>query len=194
MVNMHRVRVQWTGFVNGPSVSTVFFLPGTDTSANAQSEVNRMGAFLTAIKSSLYSALTWTVSGNVDVIDDITGNLQGSWGVTPVTDGGSGTINPVPQANQLNIRLETGVVFNGKRRRGHLYIPGSDTFNAGGSPSGAIVTQVPANIGALLGPTNPLVVWRRPIVPPAGSVPGTSYPVTSGVLQSKYAVLRSRRD
>lgn len=194
MVAMHRVRLQWTGFVSGPAVSTLFFTPSADSSANAQTVVNRVAAFMTSIKSSIYGSCTWTVSGQVDVIDDHTGDLNGSWGVTGASDGGSGSVNPVPQANQLNIRFETGVVYNGKRVRGHMYIPGSCTFNAAGAPSGAILTQVPANMAALLGPTHPLTIWRRPIGPHGSINNGLGYPATAGLLQPKYAVLRSRRD
>lgn len=194
MTIMHRVRLQYTGFVNGPAVSTLFFVPTTPTDSTAQAAVDRVRDFMVAIKPYIYAACTWTVSGQVDDVDSVSGDLQSSHAVVDRSDGGSGSINPVPPANQLMYRFETGQVVNGKRIRGHLYIPGSDTFNAAGQPSGGIVTASPAALSALVGTTTPLVVWSRPVGPHGAVRPGNARSIISSTLRSKYAILRSRRD
>jgi hypothetical protein len=178
----------------GPSVSTLFLIPATPTDATAQACVTKVATFLTAIKASFAGGQTWTVLGNVDDIDDHTGDLQGFHAVTPATDGGSASGDPLPPANQLNLRLETGQVINGKRFRGHWYLPGFGEFGSNGAPSGAIFANVAGAAAALYGGANPLVVWHRPKGPHGSIANGQAQNVTSIGVAPKFAVLRSRRD
>lgn len=194
MTTMHRVRVSYSGVVVGPSVSTLFFVPAAPTDATAQAVVNKVGAFLTAIKASFAGGQSWTVLGNVDDIDAVNGNLQGFHAVTQATDGGSASGDPLPPANQLNLRLDTGVVVNGRRLRGHWYLPGYGEFGSNGAPSGAIFASVAGAAAALYGGTNPMVVWHRPNPPGTGATNGTITNVSGITVAPKFAILRSRRD
>lgn len=191
---MHRIRVNYSGVVVGPSVSTIFFIPAVPTDATAQACVNKVGTFLTAIKSSFAGGQSWTVSGFVDDIDDHTGDLQGFHAVTQATDGGSASGDPLPPAVQLNLRIETGQIINGRRFRGHWYLPGFGEAGSNGAPSGAIFANVAAAAPALLTGTNPLVVWHRPKGPHGSIANGVAQNSTSMTVVPKFAVLRSRRD
>lgn len=194
MTVIHRVRVSYTGVVVGPSVSTLFFVPTAPTDATAQAVVTKVATFLTAIKASFAGGQAWTVLGNVDDIEATNGSLVGFHAVTQATDGGSASGDPLPPAIQLNLRLDTGQVVNGRRLRGHWYVPGYGEFGSNGAPTGAIFTSVAGAAAALYGGTNPMVVWHRPSPPNSGATNGTIHNVNGITVAPKFAVLRSRRD
>jgi hypothetical protein len=194
VTSMHRIRVLWTGSVVGPAVSTLFLVPTAPTDATAQACVTKVGAFLTGIKAGIGAGTTWSVSGNVDDVDGVTGDLTGFHAVTASNDGGSATGQPAPPANQVNIRLETGQIVNGHRVRGHLYIPGYSQFDSLGHVTGTIVSSTATAAPAFLSATNPPVVWHRPVGRHGATRPGAIFTITSMNVAPKMAVLRSRRD
>jgi hypothetical protein len=191
---MHRIRVNYTGYVVGPAVSTLFFSPGTPTDATAAACVTKVAAFLTAIKSGVVSPTAWTVQGAVDDIDSDTGDLVGFHNGSSATDGGSASGNPPPPSLQANLRLNTSIVFNRRRVLGHWYLPGPAGVNAAGSPTGALLTTVAANYATLIGGTAPMLVFHRPKGPHGTVQHGLAVQVQSITVAPKLAVLRSRRD
>lgn len=194
MTTMHRIRVNYTGYVVGASVSTLFFIPSTPTDATAQACVTKVAAFLTAVKAGFVSPTGWTVQGAVDDVDDHTGDLTGFHAVTSASDGGSASGNPPPPSLQANLRLATGQVINGKRLQGHWYIPGPAGVNAGGLLTATLPPLVATNAPALIGGTNPMQVWHRPRGLHGSIAQGVAQNVTGMTVAPKLAVLRSRRD
>lgn len=196
-LDMIRVRTLWTGGVVGGGVSTHYFLAtAPPNTAQAQALVDRVRDFWAQLKPAILSTNTYTVSGVCDDLNYGSGVLQTSITVTSRSDGGSGSGEQLPPANQALIRWETGQFINGKRFRGRTFIPGITETCSNGAPTGVLLTAVPAAVTAI-DPTNasfPLVIWHRPLNPGPGGSGGDAKGVTSGALQGKFAVLRSRRD
>jgi hypothetical protein len=192
---MFRVRTAFTGIVNGPSVSTHHFATNTLTSAAAQAVVNRVAGFWAALQPGRSPACFAAVQGLVDVIDYVTGLLLTSFAVNGTNAGGSATGTPLPTATQGLFIWETGQILNGKRFRGHTFLPAPTDGNSVTVPNTAYKNLATAAFTAMdpLNATVPLVVWHRPPKPPlagSGSIGG----VVTGMISPKWAVLRSRRD
>lgn len=194
MAVLHRIRVNYTGYVVGTSVSTLFFAPASPTDATALASVNKVAAFLTAIKAGFISPTAWTVQGAVDDVDSVTGDLTGFHSVASASDGGSGSGSPPPPSLQANLRMPTNVIIDGRRLLGHWYIPGPAGVNAAGLITATLPPLVASNYPALIASPNPMVVWHRPKGPHGSIAGGTAVNVQSIAVAPKLAVLRSRRD
>lgn len=194
-VNMYRVRTTFLGLGGQPWLHTFYYTSATFDATSAQQSVDGARDFWAAMKSSMVSSVTWTVSGTVDEILDTTGGLLGSLTVTARSDGGSATGDMLPPAIQGLIRWDTGVIVRGKRLRGHSYLPGSNETQNGstGLPAGNIIANAAAAVTAgAFTPTPDLLVWSRPNA--VKGYVGQAHPVIAGSFQPQWAVLRSRRD
>lgn len=196
MALMMRARVAITGPSGLPGVLTGYFTGSTPvTTAEATEAVARVRAMLESIKSRLNNTVVFTYPSSVDVLEDTTGGLQGGLGITPPASTTGGSASPlVPPATQLLLQLHTGLIFHGRRVRGRINLPGTNTTDISiGAPSAALLTAAQTAV-QLLGTTvvTPIsnCVWHRPNAAGAGA----AVPVTSYSVGTKYAVLRSRRD
>ena len=209
MSNIYRVRAVSQGWNGGPGLNTFYFRAADGVAApdlpTAQLCADRVRAAFQ--EGNLMYPVIWTMSvePNVDVLDDITGALVGSFGVVPpapVIGGGTAGFGPTP--SMLLMRLTTSTIVDNHRLRGRAFIgPITSNVDANGSPDAGNLGEVVAMGNVLLaagagGPA--VVVWHRPraarplAVPPVPSRPGTSGVVTSVSAPDKYSVLRSRRD
>jgi hypothetical protein len=196
--DMMRVRTSWVGVVTGPAVSTHYFLSATSPdAAMSQAVVDRVRDFWIQMGAVIYGGVTWTVSGQVDSLDYVSGALNSSQLVTSRTGVGtaSGGTEPLPSPIQGLLRLETGTIVNSKRFRGRLFIPGITEIYSNPNPTTPVFTAGTAAVAAANGSTTfPWVVWHRPPTSGVGHTGGLVRAIVSGGIQPKWAVLRSRRD
>ena len=77
-----RVRVEWNGLAGLPGIST-FYVGTTDA------DISELVTFYTAIKGLFPNGLNWTIPSVGDVLDEATGELEGTH---VFTGAGSGTM------------------------------------------------------------------------------------------------------
>lgn len=185
---MLRVRTVFGGVQGTPWYSNLYFRGTEDTDAiEAHAAVDD---FWTALATVICTPVTWTIEGEVAVLDTVTGQPVATHQVPPETGAGSASgVARVPTALQILVRLGTGVFLNGRRVRGRIFIPGSGEGNwENGLLTPSTVTAVNSAVGLLLNntPTNEFVVWSRRN--------GQMHNVISREVWTSGAVLRSRRD
>lgn len=204
MTSIMRVRARGSGWTGSPGLLTVYWRPGTTggSAADASDVVARVRACLNSAKVAIHNSGSWLVSGQVDVLEDTTGELTGSFGVAgPALVTGTVAGEVYAASSQLLIQAQTGAVLRGRKVQGRTNIgPLGESSVSAGQPDGVITPNVVAAFVAMLtgGATASFpVVWSRPVKDPtthAILVNGTSFPITGYTSAAYLAVLRSRRD
>ena len=193
MATIYRTRAAITG-VNGlPGLSTFYWRSGTPSNSEATTVLSAVRSYFESAKGLLASGVIVTYDQSVDLLNDVSGELQAQYTSTAQSATVSTGSSEAPPANQLGLTLQTGVVVNGRVLRGRTFLGPvtADVFTAGGIPSGAAKTTL-ATAGALLTAvtTTFLVVWHRP----TNGSGGISLQCTDVTPATKAWVLRSRRD
>jgi hypothetical protein len=186
MADIERMRVTWSGSqVVGPSVSTFFFpISGVDPAA--------VLAFFDAVKSLIPNGVQITVPNAGDVINDATGDLNGSWAVAGGGNVQGTNANLFILGTGVRIVWETLGIRNNRHVRGSTFLVpvAANTFDTSGRITPANQTLVTNAATALIGATPlGLKIWSRP----KGGVNGTSWDVTSARVPEVPSWLRSRR-
>jgi hypothetical protein len=194
-----RLTTEWGGSARGlPYFSTHYFEGNTTT--EAESAIAALAAFWGGIEGNLTNALNWAVSGDVEFVDEVTGDLEGLTGVNPASGAGSSGADELPWTAQGLIRWRTGIVSDGRELRGRTFVPGlTEASTDNGALTGSTVTALFNAADALVDSTTAdLLVWRRPrpdLPPPAlPARAGLTAVVASTSVWPQLAVLRSRRD
>lgn len=211
MPNLMRVRTVFEYGAGSPGLMTQYF--GNDAGdyndADAQVAVNRVRDGLATSPTLFPPSFGWTVTGEVDVIDDVSGEVQSQLAADEAVDVGTcGTgVGPLPVGLLLKARSDSFV--SGHRLVGRTYlVPVCRTVLDGGSPNSGTMAAVKAIGDAFLTPGLTLIfpyVWSRPrpataVGPhrPAGPAraarDGSSARVTSYACSPKFVILTSRRD
>lgn len=205
---VHIVRTQWSGTSGGPGLTQMAIdlsdgSFGALSPGQAQTAVDAVRAFWASQITNLPDEILLTVSPVVDYYLAHNGQLAGSVSApTPpanVQGTGSGAYS---MATGPKLNLNTGVIRNGRRVRGSVYIVpgGSTTFGTTGMLNGAVKAalntsgtnlRTALNAGGLK-----LVVWSRPIPEgkPKGPRDGATADVNAIEANEKLAILRGRRD
>lgn len=127
------------------------------------------------------------------VYDEFTGELQEiNTAIFAQNVAGSGGTDSVPDASQILVRHNTGIVLDGRRVRGRTFIPGANRAQiVGGNFGGASVFDTEFARLAAVGHG----VWRKPVRNAAGQItrPGLLVPVNGYSTWSEWAVQRRRR-
>lgn len=204
------IRTNWAGTTGGPGLSQIAIAETTSggvgsffTTTNVQTAVDAMRAFWQALNGLLPNELTLTVSPTVDIYDEVSGDLIASITATtsPATVVGldSGVYS---MASGMKMKLATGVIRNGRRVAGALYIvpAGATAMTNTGNIASTARTTV-NNAGntfktALATPLLKHVVYSRPIPSgePNGPRDGALAEVSAYDTNEKTAILRGRRD
>jgi hypothetical protein len=206
MAEIARVKTITTGFSGAPGVTTQYFRKRTSLGwSNYVTDLTeRPHGLFTDLGSMLCSQMTFTTLGTVEVLDDATGELQGTYiGQEPVGTGpGSGSYGPI--ASGLLIRWGTNDVANGRHVRGRTFIVplATNMGNAAGvidvshrqTAQNAAETYIGSGGEAVVP-----VIWHRPVYTgPSGSRvlsrAGASFDVKNASVMTGFTVLRSRRD
>lgn len=201
------VRTAWAGTSGGPGVNQLYVQDtgtfGQLTTTQAQNAVNAVRNYWLALAALLPNEITLTTSTVVDQYDVSTGTLTYSTtaATQPTTVAGIDT-GSYSMAAGIKMQLQTGVIRNGRRVRGSVYIvpAASSAMSAlgtvGTTPRNTINTAGAALITALASSSLALVVFSRPIPTgqPNGPRTGDVATVTAVDTSEKGAVLRGRRD
>lgn len=204
---MYHVTSRWNGIQGAPGFTNWYFETTDPLASGANLAVIKAVNAWTAASGSLPLAASIVVSPEVEVIDDVTGNLESVILVpaSGLTIGGGGASEYAgPAGMVINFRtngIHTGLSGKPRRVRGKTYfVPcGKDAFLAGGALRAADTTRMAALVTALLAAGPAFGIWARHLpaktTPPAhGEVNGAFFPAVSGSVSSKAAVLTSRRD
>lgn len=205
---VHIVRTGWTGTSGGPGL-TQFAIDTTDSTfgplsaGQAQSAVDAVRAFWLALAAQLPDEITLTVSPVVDYYLAHNAQLAGSASAATAPASVVGTNASVySMATGPKVNLNTGVIRNGRRVRGSIYIVpgGSSTMGAAGmvnATSRTTINTAGTNLRTALNSAGlKLGVWSRPVPEgkPNGPRDGAWSDVISFEVNEKLAILRGRRD
>jgi hypothetical protein len=194
----HRVKLTWNG-AGSPGVNTWHSEIDEVLASDAQAITDTLKNFYTAIASLLRPGLTVTYDENPYAVDTLEEFETTGWTVTST---GSSVIMPAPVMacvawkTALRARRAMGRTFIGPLSNA---VDGTDGTLAAGAlttlnnAAQALVTASNSHVGNALG-----VYGYRDAKPKdqvrTGLEPKDFRPFTSGSVQDKYAVLRSRRD
>lgn len=185
MANLRRINVAWVGATGLPGVSVFYCPSATDAGADLLTWVG-------AIKGLIPAVTTITVPTNGDLVDDVTGQLSGSWtggtgGATACTGGGNYFAGVGAYVN-----WGTALIIGGRRLRGRTFVcPLTvNQSDANGTLLAAAVTTL-TTASSTLAATGHLSIWHRPSAP--GMSDGASSTVTSATVPDQVTSLRTRR-
>lgn len=185
MVDIRRVKIEWTAAAGGSGLS-VFY---TDSSVDVTTELQ---TFFGAIKSRFPSGVTWSCAGSGDMLESTTGELTGGWsGGTSWTDSGSAGAVSYAAGVGAMVRWNTDGIVGGRRLRGRTFLCPIESVNY--DSSGTIVTACLTNFQTAantLETAGKLIIWHRPT---PGGADGVVSQVTSAVVPDRVAWLRTRR-
>jgi len=201
------VRTSWSGTSGGPGLTQMRFEGITDPHSwdaiAAQSVVNAVRTFWDAIKVQIPDNVTLTVQPTVDVFNNISGELVGSYAAAtpPATVAGTSTA-VFTMAAGLKLNLNTGVIRYGRRVKGAWFIvpASSASFTTDGVVTAGTVTALnsagAAMITTLAADNKRPIVYSRPKEAAGGNPArdGAEAPVVSFSTSPKGAILRGRRD
>lgn len=170
------------------------------TTTQAQNAVNAVRTWWDAAKAYIPDEVQLTVSPVVDIYNEIDGQLVASVSAPtpPVSVQGIGTgAFSMPVGIKMN--LNTGVIRNGRRVRGSIFIVpghGSAFTNTGvvaAATRAALNTAAATMLSSLSSSGLELSVYSRPLVLPTPRV-GAISKVSAIETNEKAAILRGRRD
>lgn len=205
---VHIVRTAWAGTSGGPgltqmAIDTTESSFGALSTGQAQAAVDAVRAFWQSIVTLLPDEILLTVSPVVDYYLVHNAELAGSVSATTPPANVAGTSTAVfSMATGPKLNLNTGVVRNGRRVRGSVFIvPGASSAYGtngmmGGTPKATLNTSGANLKTALAAGGLKLGVWSRPIPvgKPNGPRDGAWADVSTIECNEKLAILRGRRD
>jgi hypothetical protein len=186
-MTIDRQRTLWTGFPGAPGYTTLYWNHSTGPNLAA------LQTFFTGIADRLPSNCTIQIQNSGDSIDELTGQLTGSWtgaAQTPIPGTGAGAYS-APAGAHINWR--TNAVLNGRRVRGRTFLVPlyGGAYDTDGTIAATVLTDLRTNLATFVAAVAPnLLVWTRPV----GGSGGGATPMTTADIPDKSAVLRSRRD
>ncbi len=132
VANLYRVQTVFTGVAGSPYYSTFHFSAGF---GSATAAVAAAGGFWNAVDGSMFNECTWDIPGEVEVIDDSTGNIIAVENATPQSGTGGLSAQPLPPATQGLIRWRTGQFVGGREIRGKTFRACADRERLDGRPA-----------------------------------------------------------
>lgn len=189
MATIQQWALQW-GLQSGLNGETILH---TDNTQAPGTRATGFQTFITGLMANLTDQVTLALPSEVRLIDDTDGSLVSANAITPAAaTPGSVTSEPVNDATQALVRLQTGSVYQGRRVQGRLFIPGVPSAAlVDGNLSAAMIASLTTATAPLVAASLGVVIWSRPR--PSGT-PGASFDVSSRTVWSELAVLRRRRN
>jgi len=192
-----QVRVTWDYPHGSPGVSTLHFRKST--SSQWSELANQTVAFVLAafdeFRAFFPTDLEYTVQGEIDILEDTTGELQYTINGTSVAHSGTDTSGFAPSPAGISVRYLTDGVNSGVRVRGRTYLVpvGNSCVDTDGTPTSGAITAAQAFGDAMVsvGSYVRQVIYSRKS---AKNATGSSYDTTTASVKDQFAVLRSRRD
>lgn len=205
-MSIFKVATAWAGTSGGPGITQLYFQDIGDavpSQTQVQTAVNAVRSFWNSSAGVLPNEVTLSVSPQVDVFNQATGELTNSViAATPPAIVAGTDAGAYAMASGIKATLQTNEIRNGRRVRGAIYIvPAGFTSltNLGVIASGSrnvVNAAGTALIAAVVAQNVNLIVWGRPVKDSAGNVTrnGTVNYVQGFDAQEKGCILRGRRD
>jgi hypothetical protein len=207
MAIIARATINWTGFIGAPGYTNLYFgLDGTASWTQAQADAIKLlvDGFASNIATALPPTVTTQIDQTLELIDDVNGDLAGFFTMTPGNPHPGTAAGAYSAASGACISWSTDGIVNARRVRGRTFLVpvGGATLASDGTldPTKLAALQNAANVlAASDASTVQLVIWSRPVhkeLSPELRIDrdGTSWPVKTGLVRDKVAMLRSRRD
>ena len=154
---MYRVRVRTQGWTGGAGLNQFYFDDTAGGGAtNALTVANRVRGAFDVVKSVFPTTWFAFTSGQVDRLDEGTGDLVGSFSVTApaVVQGTAATTFFGPSQTTVGCILDTGTIVDSRRLKGRANLgPVAASFTNFETPPTALQTAVNAFGVALVGAT-----------------------------------------
>lgn len=155
---------------------------------SAEAARSQVHDYLQALPGITSPNITYTISQEVQVVDEGTGDVTASIATVTSYDPTTGTAggDQLPLATQGLVHLRTGVYVAGREVRGRIFVPGPvELVSSAGLPTSTYIDALQTAAELLLGGVGFSVYSRTHHVRQA---------VSSVSVYPKWAVLRSRRD
>ena len=184
---IRRVELIWAGLAGSPFYTQLFF---EHQAGQANTTATNVKALLDNLNTALATGLTCEIISEQTVIDTVSGKPTAIESATPKSiNTFSATGDPLPWSSQGVVRLPTSQYNDGRRLRGHFFIPGMmESQSANGVLAAPTKTQFDGFLATFLASTNTtgkLAVWSRRHQMWASA--------ESAVMWTQFGVLRSRR-
>lgn len=197
MVAMQKMTATWTGFTGAPGTTTVFWNGGTLVNPS------QLKTFFDAYAAYIPNTVSILVNASGQYVESTTGLVTGTWSMSgPAPTIGTATGGVLLTAQGAQVRLETGQFRRGKHIRGRFYL--IPCYSSILQSTGVISTTAKSALDAALQTMNSNTggmfgMWHRPlkdysVKPPLLKEPGEWISVPSATVNTKVAVLTSRRD
>ena len=182
------MRVRFQGSPSGyahPVLLQTFWRPGTagGSTADATDALTRVRAMLLAAVGAFSSGLGYTGQAEVDVLEDTTGAITGTFtGVPGAQVQGTVSGDMLPAQISYVVRANTSLIVGRRFLKGRTFFAGAAENNSGGlgTPVGSTVTALNSAFNGMLtggGTASFPVIWHRPTKALPSS--GTSGPVVN---------------
>lgn len=185
---MLRVQGTFTLAPGSPYYNALYF--GGLTQGEAQAAAVAAASFWGHLDNALRADMAYTTGSEVELVDITSGQVTDVFSVTPADVDFTGTLEPLPPANQGLVRLRTNFFANGRRIRGRIFVPGpTEGWTSTGSVNGTTLTNLQDAVNLLIangGAAGGLQVYSV--------THHIAAPVVSGSPWTEFAVQRSRRD
>ena len=183
----YRVNTVMTGASGAPYFSRLHFesQPG-DTTPFATDTALAVESFWVALKGNLAAGMSITVDPEVQLVNDLTQDVEQVFiaSTTTITTDGPG--EPLPSMAQGLVQIRTGVFVGGREIRGRMFVPRlTENDSTGGRPTAGIRTTV-------AGAFEDLLIAHTPPVGVLGKAGFT--PATSATVWGEWSYLSTRRD
>lgn len=199
MVDILRLKINWTGFPGGPGYTNLHFrntTPGTISQAVVDSAITATDIWLEAWKATFPSGTSVLIDPTADVLDETNGDLKAFMSGTPTASRTGSTAATYSAPTGACVNWYTNAIRNGRRIRGRTFmIPlGGGAWDTAGSLENSKLTAWRTATGIFVnaGTDSDFGVWSRPSGPDAND--GVFAPATSYTIQDRAAILTSRRD
>lgn len=184
---MMRIRVVMTGVAGSPYYANHYFPDGLST--DAQDQAQRVHDCYNGFATSLRTPLSIAVDTFVPTIDPATGDITGSFDITPIAPSGCTNVNdPLPPRTQLLARWNTPTYVGGRRVQGRTFLPGlCENWNvSGGRPASEILAIAQTQFSTLTTGEDRVGVWSRKN--------GTFNQVSGVSISTEWSTLASRKN
>nr|CRY97460.1 hypothetical protein [uncultured prokaryote] len=161
MTTVREISMNWLSS-RGVECTTVMHFGVTGFGISVQR--NQIKSAFQALNGSLATGTSYTVATEGREFNAETGVLTGMWNeATARTSGGSDTSGELPEAAQLLIRMNTGVVNRGRFVKGRIFVPSLGySANLAGETSQAARDNVDDFLGELISTDTEYSIWSRP--------------------------------
>lgn len=152
MAGLFRVRTSWAGPGGSPWLTTLYYrIVASNNQAGADAARSKTINFLNQQITAVHTSVTLALDQTVDVLDEATGALTGSFTVAAFGGAGTATGDLLPLTTQGVLRINTSTILNGRRLRGKIFVPGyTEARNVAGAPDSVMIANTNTAAAQLL--------------------------------------------